>query len=137
MGNIQNGELSDAVGIFQRHPPRHGRPPVVADQQNLFPSIGVDESNDVLGQLINIIGRNACRLVAYIIAALIGRNHQIAPVCKIPDLFAPGIPEFREAMEKKNHRAVGRPGFHNVQFYSVGFNVSLTQIHFGLLLLRG
>ena len=122
MGNVHDDQLLDALGIFERDPPGDRRAPVVPDKKNLLAAIGIDEPDNIFGQLIYFVGGNTLRLIAQVITALVGSDNQVALFGKVIDLLAPGIPEFRKPMEEEDHRAVLRPCLHHMQLYSVGLN---------------
>lgn len=68
--------------------------------------------------MIEIVTRDAARLVAEIVAALVGRNDVKAPSRKRPDLVTPAVPEFRESVQEKDER----PCFGDMQMNSVGWD---------------
>src|SRR3982751_70201 len=57
----------------------------------------------------NTIGSNRNRLTARVVTPLVGNNDPKASPGQSKNLLPPAIPEFREAMQKYDRRALRRP----------------------------
>jgi hypothetical protein len=61
MGRVENGQPVHDLGVIHRGGPGDGSAPVMTDQQRGFGAAFADQAADVVGQLVDVIGRDAVR----------------------------------------------------------------------------
>jgi len=75
----------------------------------------VGDGEDVGSEFGERVGRGAARLAAFVVAALIGNDDAEAGGGERLDLSVPGIPKFREPVEKDYYGAVWGAGGDGVE----------------------
>ena len=100
----------------ERDAPGDGGAPVVAceEEAGLIQLIG--DGKDIGSEMGKSVRRGAARFAAGVVAALIGNDDTETGGSERIDLMSPGIPEFGEAVEEKDERAVGRARSDGVEF---------------------
>ena len=94
--------------------------PIVSDDGEFSLAETVGEADDIRTGPIKIVGGYAFRLVAEIVATLIGNDDPETGRRKSADVVSPAVPEFGKAMEQKQQIAVCRARLGNVQVNSIG-----------------
>ena len=125
VGNIQNNHLFQAFRVFGRNPPGDESTPIMTDQIRPIFSGGIDESDNISCQFIQIIVADPSWLVAQIAAALIRGPDPESQVTEKWYLFLPGIREFGKTMEKYHQRTCLRASLNHVQIKTVGPDCSI------------
>ena len=72
MGRVQDDEATDALGVRGGEPPGDDPAPIVPDHLNLLGAEMVRQRQDIVGEPVEVIGREKPRLAAPIVSALIG-----------------------------------------------------------------
>jgi hypothetical protein len=94
--------------------------PIVSDKRKALNLERIRQRLDVADQLVEPVGGNSVRLVARIVAALVG-NDDAKPGCRErTDLVYPSLPEIRKAVQQDDVRTIARTGLHDVQPHAVG-----------------
>lgn len=108
MRNIQYAELCDPLWMQQRRAPRNGRAPIVPSEKEALRAKAIGDGHDVGNEMDERVIRDAARLAAQIVTALIGRDYTKPRRRERFNLFVPRIPKFGKTVEKHDHRTVGR-----------------------------
>ena len=64
----------------------------------------VEQSDQVGGQMMNVVGVDGVRTIRTAVAALIGRQHVVAGVGEDVYLVTPGVGELGKAVRQEHHR---------------------------------
>ena len=107
MGGVEDQQPAHALGVVDGEPPGHAAAPVVGHDAGALVAERREQARRVAGQRVEVVGRDAARLVGARVAALIGRDHAEARAGEPLDLARPRVPELREAVEQQ-HRAARR-----------------------------
>ncbi len=119
MRRVERRQALHALWAPAGKPPSDGCAPVVPYHGKRFPPEVIRQTDDIGGQLIEVITWDALRFVAQIVAALVRRDDVKPASRKRRNLTAPAIPEFRESVKKKHERPLHRPRFGHMQMNSV------------------
>src|SRR5579863_9826800 len=109
MRNVEDGELGDAVGMEERDAPGHGGAPIVPGEEDSLLAELIGDGDDVRDKLRERVRFYARRFAAEVVPALVGDDDAKTGCRERINLFVPGIPEFREAVKKKNDRTIFWP----------------------------
>jgi len=82
----------------------------VADEENALLAKLIGDGDDIGDKRGERVGSHAARFAAFVVATLVGNDDAEASGSQGRNLFVPPIPEFREAMQEKNNRPIGRTG---------------------------
>lgn len=115
MRNIENHQFANALRMTQSRAPSDGGAPIVPGKEDSLLAKLIRDSDDVGNQFGKRVGSNAGRFTAEIVPALIRHDDTKAGVGQRFDLLAPAIPEFGEAVQKQDDRAVARAGSDGMQ----------------------
>ena len=99
----------DAVARGDRHPPRHRRPPVVADDVEAVGADGVGEADDVADEQRQRVVLDAFRPRPGRVAALVGGHRAEPRLAEGAELVPPLVRRLGESVEKDHDLAVVRP----------------------------
>ena len=69
---------------------------------------GFRQPKHIVGERVDIVTVQVSRLVAEVVADLVRDKHAPATIGQRPDLIAPRVVEFREAVKQDDERAVFR-----------------------------
>jgi len=117
MRDIENGELGDALLMKKGGAPGNGGTPIMSGEKDFFLAELIGNGDDVGDQFRDRVRSNAGWFAAEIVAALVGDDDSKSRGGQRLDLSVPSIPEFREAMEKKDDGAVLGASSNRVQAY--------------------
>ena len=98
----------DAVARGDRHPPRHRRPPVVADDVEAVGADGVGEADDVADEEGQREVLDACRPRPGRVAALVGGHRTEPRVAEGAELMPPLVGRLGEPVEEDDDLTVVR-----------------------------
>jgi hypothetical protein len=104
--HAQACDAGEPVRVQQRGAPRHHAAEVVADEHGPFGADVVEQTDDVGGQLDDVVGVDGLRLRRSAIAALIRRQYPEAGLGQRRNLVPPGVRQFGEAMGQHDHRRI-------------------------------
>src|SRR5215472_8379661 len=114
MWHIQDGKFGDALGMQQSGAPCDSRAPIVTGEKDfLLPKL-IRDGDNVRDQFGQCVSGDAPGLAAEVVSTLVGYDDAKSRCRQRLDLFAPSIPEFREAMKKHNDGAVFRSSHNGV-----------------------
>ncbi len=80
----------------------------------------VEQTDQVGGQLMNVVGVDGIRTIRAAVAALIGRQHVVAGVGEDGNLMTPGVGQFGEAVRQDHHGCAAVARFGHPQPHTVG-----------------
>ena len=109
-----------AIGVEQRHLPDDHRAPVVADEGRLLGADVVEQAEQVVGEVVDVVGLDRLGPVGLAVAALVRGEHAVAGVGERGDLVAPRVRQLGEAVAEHDGRAVLGTGLHQVELDAVG-----------------
>ena len=118
IGDAHRRVSIETIRVQQHRVPRNNRAPVVTNQDRRLLSHGVDQSDDVSGQMMDVVVFDRARLVRFSIAAHVGGDDVIAGSRERRDLVTPGIPGLREAVDEDDERPL--PHLRDAQLDPVG-----------------
>ena len=119
-GTLRIAEARDPLGVREGEPPGDDGAPVVAHDRRRARAPAASSRPDHVGrQRLDAVGGDALRLVARVVAALVGHDHAEAGLGQGADLLAPAVPELGEAVQQDDRRPARRPGLDDVQADSV------------------
>ena len=75
MRRIDADDAGDAVAMPKRHLPDDEAAPVVADENRLVDLQMIEQTDEIAGQMLEIVGLDRFRPVGRAIAALVRRDH--------------------------------------------------------------
>ena len=99
MGDVQYDQFGQPLRVFSRDPPGHGATPVMAGYIRLFAAGGIDQANYVRCQFVEVIGCDSLRLVAQVIATLVGSPDPVAGRGEVRYLVSPAVRELGKAVQ--------------------------------------
>ena len=114
--DVENGEFGDALRVEEGEAPRYGSTPIMASEKDFLRAELIGDGENVGSEFGERVVSGATGLAAGVVAALVGNDDAKSGGGERLDLFVPGIPEFREAMEQDDHGAVCRTGRDGVEF---------------------
>ena len=106
MRNVENGETRDSVGVKQCDAPGYRGSPIVSGEEDALLAELFSDGDDVRNEFGERVGAHAGRFAASVVTALVGDDDAEAGGGQRSDLFVPGVPEFREAVEENDGRAI-------------------------------
>jgi hypothetical protein len=104
MGHVEDGQPVDDLRVAHRSVPGEGSAPVMTGQQRRLGPAFVDETADVGGQLVGVVGMDAVRLGGQVVAAHVGGDDAESRRRERLDLQPPAVPELREAVQQHDQR---------------------------------
>jgi len=107
MRNVENGEFFHPRRMMQRQPPGHGRAPVVSGHACFVHARSVDETDDVLGQVVDAICSYVARLFAEIVTSLIGNPDAETGFRERGDLSSPTILKLWKTVQQDDQWPLG------------------------------
>src|SRR6185295_1397130 len=132
VGSVEQRQPLQALRMLDSEPPADETSPVVRYDAGLAGSGLVDQAPDVQGQGVEVVGRDAPRLVARVVAALVRHHHMKAGGGERLDLLAPAVPELGKAVEQEEERSAFRPGLDDVETDAVGGDRTVAWLQLGL-----
>ncbi len=120
VGHIQDDGFADSAGVVDGHPPRHHRPPIVADEVGLGVAKGIEQANGIGREFVEGVIFDALGLVAEVVAPLVGHDDAVAEAHQVGNLVFPTIPELGEAMQEEYWLPIFWPRENNVERNAVG-----------------
>src|SRR5215467_12287073 len=97
--------------------PRDCSAPIVTSEKDFLLIKLVGDGDDIGDQLVERVSSDSGRFAAEIVPALVGHNDAKTCGGERLDLLPPPVPEFREAVQQHNHRAVLGAGIDCMQPY--------------------
>jgi hypothetical protein len=116
VGDVENGELRDALRMEESDAPRNSGAPIVAGEGDALLAELIGDGENVGSEFGNGVRGGAAGFAAYVVAALIGNDHAEACGGERFNLFVPGIPEFGKAVEKDDDGTIWRASSDSMEF---------------------
>jgi len=92
----------------------------MADDDGFVASGGVYQADHISGGFVHAVGCDARWLVTEVVTALVGYPDAIACVYERVNLVAPAVPEFGEAVQEDDERAIFCPRLDDVERDAIG-----------------
>src|SRR5581483_1568237 len=106
MGDVDDAELLDPIGIPSREPPGDRRSPIMSDHERLLAPCPIHEPEHVVAQRVQAVGCDPGRFIAEIVAPLIGGQNAKALGGEKRKLAMPSVPEFGKSVKKDEQWSV-------------------------------
>ena len=125
MGGVEDGEAVHDLRMGHRGGPGDAAAPVVPGQQRGLGAAFVDETGDVAGQLVDVVGMDAVWLGGQVVAAQVGGDDPESRRRQRCDLPPPAIPELGEAVQQHDQRPL--TSLHVMQPLVADLGITLTK----------
>jgi len=97
----------------------------MSDQRNTLEVKRLHQAKQVRNQGLAPVIPDTGRLIAQVVAALVGHDHSIPGLGQRSNLVPPSVPELREAVEQNQRRPRAWPGQDRVQSYPIAFDLDM------------
>src|ERR1700732_3772649 len=126
--DVEQRQAVEAPREVDAHPPGDGASPVVAGEAGALAAGVVDQPDHVSGQPIEAVGGDAARLVAQVVAALVGDQDAVSRRGEGLDVAVPAIPELGKPVQQDEQPALRRTGLDGVKADAVGGDDAVPQL---------
>ena len=125
VGRVEDREAVHHLRVGHRGGPGDAAAPVVPGQQRGLRAAFTDETGDVAGQLVDVVGMDTVRLGGQVVAAQV-RGHDAEPRRgEWLDLPPPAVPELGEPVQQHDQRPL--PGLDIMQPLVADLGVAVTK----------
>src|SRR5579863_2245367 len=104
---IDSDHAGHTIGMSHRHLPDDKSAPVVSDEYRLVDLQIIEQTDEIAGQVLEVVGCDRLRLVARAITTLIRRDHPNTRLAQRFDLMTPGKRDLRPAVAENERWFVG------------------------------
>lgn len=125
MRRVEDDELAEAVRQLRARRPADDPAPVVSNEVEAIDPEGVCKTCEVAEELGKRIGAYALRLIARVVAPLVGNDDAISGGGERRDLPGPADPEVGKTVKEDDGTSIGRSGLDNMQAKVSGMDITV------------